>query len=70
MRYLYAKIPAAKAEDIGIAGFRRRTPDGAYVIINESDLQTYGPDADFSSKVEALGGEVLTAGEARQELNK
>lgn len=70
MRYLYAKIPAVKAEDIGVTGLRMRTPDGAYVIINESDLQTYGTDADFSSKVEVLGGRVLTAEEARKELNK
>lgn len=70
MRYLYAKIPVSKAGDIGVAAFRQKTPDGVYVIINESDLQTYGPNADFSSKVEALGGVVLTANEARQALNK
>ena len=64
MRYVYAKIPVRKAEDAGIAEFRQRTPDGEYVIINESDLQTY------EKKVKSLGGKVLTAAEAKEELNR
>lgn len=70
MRYVYAKIPVRKAEDAGIAEFRQRTPDGEFVIINESDLQTYGSSAPFEKKVESLGGKVLTAAEAKEELNR
>ena len=69
MRYVYAKIPVRKAEDAGIAEFRQRTPDGEYVI-NESDLQTYGNSAPFEKKVKSLGGKVLTAAEAKEELNR
>lgn len=70
MRYVYAKIPVRKAEDSGIAEFRQRTPDGEFVIINESDLQTYGSSAPFEKKVKSLGGKVLTAAEAKEELNR
>lgn len=70
MRYLYAKIPVRKAESIGIAEFRQRTPDGEYVIVNESDIQTYGRSGTFESKVKTLGGKVLTAQEAKKELNR
>lgn len=54
MRYVYAKIPVRKAEDAGIAEFRQRTPDGEYVIINESDLQTYGSSVPFEKKSSRL----------------
>ena len=70
MRYVYAKIPVLKAESLGIAEFRQRTPDGEYVIVNESDLQTYGRSGTFESKVKTLGGKVLTAMEAKKELNR
>ncbi len=70
MRYLYAKIPVRKAESIGIAEFRQRTNDGEYVIVNESDLQTYGRSGTFESKVKTLGGKVLTVQDAKKELNR
>ena len=70
MRYLYAKIPVRKAESIGIAEFRQRTPNGEYVIVNESDLQTYGRSGTFESKVKTLGGKVLTVQDAKKELNR
>lgn len=70
MRYLYAKIPVRKAESIGIAEFRQRINDGEYVIVNESDLQTYGRSGTFESKVKALGGKVLTVQEAKKELDR
>lgn len=70
MRYLYAKIPVRKAESIGIAEFRQRTNDGEYVIVNESDLQTYGRSGTFESKVKTLGGKVLTVQEAKKELDR
>ena len=70
MRYLYAKIPVRKAESLGIAEFRQRTNDGEYVIVNESDLQTYGRSGTFESKVKTLGGKVLTVQDAKKELNR
>ena len=70
MRYLYAKIPVRKAESLGIAEFRQRTPNGEYVIVNESDLQTCGRSGTFESKVKTLGGKVLTVQDAKKELNR
>lgn len=69
MKYVYAKIPVRKAEMVGVAEFRHRTPDGEYVIINESDLLVWGEAEPFESKVKALGGQVLDASGAKKELN-
>lgn len=68
--YNYAKIPLVSAIALGLDKVRRHTPSGD-VIINESDLLTYGSGSStFEQKVEALGGQVLTALEAKQELQK
>ena len=68
--YNYAKIPLVSAVALGLDKIRRHTPSGD-VIINESDLLTYGTvNSTFEQKVEALGGQVLTALEAKQELQK
>ena len=68
--YNYAKIPLVSAIALGLDKVRRHTPSGD-VIINESDLLTYGTmNSTFEQKVEALGGQVLTALEAKQELQK
>ena len=68
--YNYAKIPLVSAIALGLDKVRRHTPSGD-VIINESDLLTYGyGSSTFEQKVEALGGQVLTALEAKQELQK
>ena len=68
--YYYAKIPLVSAVALGLDKVRRHTPSGD-VIINESDLLTYGSEnSTFEQKVEALGGQVLTALEAKQELQK
>lgn len=59
--YNYAKIPLVSAIALGLDKIRRHTPSGD-VIINESDLQTYGSEnSTFEQKVEALSGKVLTA---------
>ena len=68
--YYYAKIPLVSAVALGLDKIRRHTPSGD-VIINESDLLTYGTvNSTFEQKVAALGGQVLTALEAQQELQK
>ena len=55
---------------MGLDKIRRHTPSGD-VIINESDLLTYGSESNtFEQKVEALSGKVLMALEAKQELQK
>lgn len=69
MIYRYAKIPFTAAESLGLSGIRRRTADGQ-VIVNEGDLLAYGKGGDFARKVKRLGGKVLTAGEARGEIEK
>lgn len=69
MIYRYAKIPFDKAVEIGVSKTRKRTVTGE-VIINESDLLTYGRGSDFKRKVKQLEGTVLTALEAKQELEK
>ena len=69
-RYNYVKIPLVSAIALGLDKIRRHTPSGD-VIINESDLQTYGSEGyTFEQKVEELNGKVLTALEAKQELQK
>lgn len=69
MQYRYAKIPYPKAVMLGVDNIRKRTAAGE-VIINEGDLQTYGKGADFKKKVKQLGGTVLTAAEAKAEIEK
>jgi len=55
---------------LGLDKIRRHIPSGD-VIINESDLLTYGSEGyTFEQKVEELNGKVLTALEAKQELQK
>ena len=55
---------------MGLDKIRRHTPSGD-VIINESDLLTYGSEGYiFEQKVEELNGKALTALEAKQELQK
>lgn len=69
-QYQYAKIPATKAMELGLDKIRKATSSGWYVI-NESDLITSGfPGQTFTDKVQFLGGTVLTAREAKQELTK
>lgn len=69
-RYNYAKIPLVSAIALGLDKIRRHTPSGD-VVINESDLLTYGSeDYTFEQKVEELNGKALTALEAKQELQK
>ena len=68
--YYYAKIPLVSAIALGLDKIRRHTPSGD-VIINESDLLTYGSEGyTFEQKVEELNGKALTALEAKQELQK
>lgn len=69
MIYRYAKIPYAAAESLGLAGIRRKTADGQ-VIVNEGDLLATGKGGNFQIKVKRLGGKVLTAREARSEIEK
>ena len=69
MVYIYAKVPFQIAVDLGLSKSRKRTVSGE-VIINESDLLTYGKGSDFKKKVKQLGGTVLTALEAKRELEK
>lgn len=69
MIYRYAKIPYPRAVELGLEKIRRRISSGE-VIINESDLLTYGDDDPFESKVQGLGGTVLTALQAKQEIDK
>ncbi|GEM_PF-1269317 len=69
MIYRYAKVPFQAAADLGLSKSRKRTVSGE-VIINESDLLTYGRGSDFKKKVKQLGGTVLTAFEAKRELEK
>ena len=69
MKYSYAKIPYQSAVELGVEKTRKRTSTGE-VIINESDLLTYGKGSDFRKKVKQLGGTVLTAMEAKIELEK
>lgn len=64
--YKYAKISYAAAVRLGLAKSRRRTSSG-YVIINDGDLTGYGSGT-FADKIDALGGTVLTALQARAEL--
>ena len=68
--YRYSKIPHGKAVELGLHKLRSSTSDGC-VIINESDLMTYGKSEDsFEDKVASLDGKVLSNLEARQELKK
>ena len=69
-RYHYAKIAVTSAMSLGLDKIRQKTPSGDY-IINESDLITYGnPSQSFAEKVKILRGNVLSAFEAKQELQK
>ncbi|MGM9739358.1 MAG: hypothetical protein ACI3ZP_02035, partial [Candidatus Cryptobacteroides sp.] len=65
----YAKIPYVNAVLLGVDKIRKRTVNED-VIINEGDLLTYGRNDDFKDKVKQLGGTVLTALEAKIELEK
>ena len=47
--YNYAKIPLVSAIALGLDKIRRHTPSGD-VIINESDLQTYGSERNKNFK--------------------
>lgn len=68
--YRYIKIPYGRAVELGLHKLRAETSDGC-VIINESDLMTYGsPEDSFEDKVASLEGVVLSNLEARQELKK
>lgn len=69
MKYRYAIIPYSGAVTLGVERIRRQTATGE-VIVNESDLLTYGGQSSFEDKIEKLGGRVLTALEAKQELQK
>lgn len=68
--YRYIKISYGIAVELGLQKLRSKTSDGC-IIINESDLMTYGsPEDSFDDKVAALGGKVLSNIEARVELKK
>ncbi len=68
--YRYIKISRDNAVKLGLQDLRASTSDGC-VIINESDLLTYGDEADsLEDKVAKLEGKILSNVEARQELNK
>lgn len=69
MKYRYAIIPYSGAVMLGVEHIRRQTVTGE-VIVNESDLLTYGEQNSFEDKIKQLGGRTLTALEARQELQK
>ena len=69
MKYRYAIIPYSGAVMLGVERIRRQTVTGE-VIVNESDLLTYGEQTSFEDKIKQLGGRTLTALEARQELQK
>lgn len=69
MKYSYAKIPYTQAVLVGVDKIRKRTAAGE-VIINEGDLLAYGKGGDFEKKVKQLGGTVLTALDAKRELEK
>ncbi len=69
MKYRYAIIPYSGAVMLGVEHIRRRTVTDE-VIVNESDLLTYGEQTSFEDKIKQLGGRTLTALEARQELQK
>ena len=63
--YMYARIPADKISEIGVTAPRFEV-DG-YVIVNQDDLLLYGaPEQALNDKVSALGGEMLTALQARK----
>lgn len=67
--YMYALIPVDKAPELNISGTRHRL--GEELLICESDVSTYGePGESFESKVDRLGGIVITDTEAEQLLNK
>ena len=52
--YRYIKIPHGKAVELGLEKIRSGTSDGC-VIINESDLMTYGnPEDSFEDKTPLL----------------
>lgn len=69
-RYQYAKLPVTSAMSLGLDKIRQKTSGGDY-IINESDLITYGNSSQsFAEKVKELRGIVLSAFEAKQELQK
>jgi len=69
MKYRYAIIPYSGAVMLGVEHIRRQTATGE-VIVNESDLLTYGEQTSFEDKIKQLGGRTLTALEAKQELQK
>ncbi|MEG1617402.1 MAG: hypothetical protein RR202_10610 [Bacteroidales bacterium] len=70
MDFKYAVIPMEKAKELELEQIRQKTKDGD-VLVNQTDLSVVGQtEDDFESKVKQLGGYVITAKEALQQLNK
>ena len=67
-KYKYALIPIDRASELSVAGVRYRMEQE--LLINESDVSTYGEPGDsFEDKVDRLGGLVITSTEAKQIIN-
>lgn len=65
MGYKYATIPAERGAELGLSE-RRREVSGL-LIINQDDLFAFGSEGEsFDEKVESLGGEVITAMQAKK----
>lgn len=68
-QYKYALIPIDRASDLKITGTRHQL--GEEMLIGECDTSTYGDrDESFDSKVDRLGGMVITEQEAKELLNQ
>jgi hypothetical protein len=65
MEFRYVAIPQKEAEALGLDQYRHQDVDGNF-IVNQSDLSSYGyPGDTLEEKAAKIGGEVITAGEAR-----
>lgn len=64
MIFRYVAIPLKEAEALGLDQYRHQDVDGN-VIVNQSDLMSYYPGDTLEEKATKIGGEVLSAEEAR-----
>lgn len=65
MEFRYVAIPQNEAEALGLDQYRHQDIDGNF-IVNQSDLLSYGyPGDTLEEKATKIGGEVISANEAR-----
>jgi hypothetical protein len=66
MAYSYALVPKKVADGFSLSDYRKKTADGR-VLLYKDDLTVRGPAGmSLEDKVKNMGGELLTAADARK----